>query len=180
MKNLVFWSVFMILHTIVPVSVSGASPSAMAPCLPYHPLHLSVTNITYENGKLNIRMKTFRDDWEVAYFHYHSQIIDLRQEENRQIPWFSDYLFNRFRISAGKETPPYPLLIKKVVIEEDAMTIEMEAEVPLMPNSLYLYHSLLTDIYPDQSNLVIFGFEKRHTGIKFDMKKHDAEVMLNG
>ena len=63
-------------------------------------------------------------------------------------------------------------------VEEDAMTIEMHAEVPSNPNSLYIYNALLTDIYPDQSNLVIFVFEKKQTGIKFDMKKHDAQVIL--
>ena len=42
-----------------------------------HPLHLSITNITYENGKLKISMKTFRDDWEIAYFHYHGKEIDF-------------------------------------------------------------------------------------------------------
>ncbi len=45
-----------------------------------HPLHLSITNITYENGKLKISMKTFRDDWEIAYFHYHGTEIDLSEQ----------------------------------------------------------------------------------------------------
>ena len=58
------------------------------------------------------------------------------------------------------------------------MTIEMEAQSQGKPNSLYIYNALLTDIYPDQTNLVIFGFKKKETGIKFDVKKHDAEVML--
>ena len=53
-----------------------------------HPLHLSITNIVYENGKLNISMKTFPDDWETAYFHFHGQPIDFSKAENRQIPWF--------------------------------------------------------------------------------------------
>jgi hypothetical protein len=42
-----------------------------------HPLHLSITNITYENGMLMISMKTYRDDWETAYFHYKSEVIDF-------------------------------------------------------------------------------------------------------
>ena len=58
------------------------------------------------------------------------------------------------------------------------MTIEMHALVPESPNSLYIYNSLLTDIYPDQTNLVIFVSGKKETGIKFDIRKHDAEVIL--
>ena len=143
-----------------------------------HPLHLSITNITYENGKLDIRIKSFRDDWEVGYFHFHSKPIDFSVPENREIPWFSDYLNKNFRITTEKESPPLTMEIDSVFVEETSMTIEMHATVPTNPNSLYIYDTLLVDIFPDQSNLVIFVYEKKETGIKFDVKKHVAEVIL--
>ena len=145
---------------------------------PAHPLHLSITNIVYENGKLNIQMKSFRDDWEVGYFHVHGKPVDFTEPEQREIPWFNEYLNSKFRISIAKDAPGLNLEIDTVFVEDDAMTIEMHAEVPSSPNSLYIYNALLTDIYPDQSNLVIFVYEKKETGIKFDVKKHDAEVIL--
>jgi hypothetical protein len=143
-----------------------------------HPLHLSITNITYENGKLKISMKTFRDDWETAYFHYHSMPIDFTSRENREIPWFEQYLNDRFRISADDFTSDLTLTMDTIVLNEESMIIEIESYLPTKPNSLYIYNALLTDIYPDQTNLVIFGFKKRETGIKFDVKKHEAEVLL--
>ena len=143
-----------------------------------HPLHLSITNITYENGKLNIQMKSFRDDWEVGYFHYHGKAVDFTDHEIQRLPWFHEYLNSKFRITTGKESPGLHLEIDSLYVEEDAMTIEMHAKVPSNPNSLYIYNALLTDIYPDQSNLVIFIYGKKETGIKFDVKKHNAEVIL--
>ena len=74
--------------------------------------------------------------------------------------------------------PALQLEIDSISLEEDAMTIEMHALVPDSPNSLYIYNTLLIDIYPDQTNLVIFVSGNKETGIKFDMKKHDAEVIL--
>ena len=143
-----------------------------------HPLHLSITNITYENGKLNITMKTFLDDWEVGYFHYHGKPIDFSDPEKRNLPWFNTYLTGRFRIAEDKEQQGLTLEIDSVTLEENAMSIEMHATLRSEPNSLYIYNALLTDIYPDQTNLVIFGIGKKETGIKFDVKKHDAEVIL--
>jgi hypothetical protein len=143
-----------------------------------HPLHLSITNITYENGKLNISMKTFRDDWEVGYFHYHGQPVDFTDPAQRELPWFTNYLFERLRISETREGPHLAIVVDSVGLEEDAMTIEMHAKLPSEPNSLYIYNALLIDIYPDQTNLVIFGIGKRETGIKFDVRKQDAEVIL--
>jgi hypothetical protein len=144
-----------------------------------HPLHLSVTNITYENGTLQVIMKTFRDDWETAYFHYHSRMIDFTEREKREIPWFREYLDEKFRLSVNEKSREISLVIDTITLDEDAMTIELHASPSAKPNSLYIYNALLTDIYPDQTNLVILGYANRQAGIKFDVIKHDAEVQLN-
>lgn len=123
-------------------------------------------------------MKSFRDDWEVGYFHYHGVPVDFTDPSKREIPWFGEYLNNSFRIALDKSSPGLPLVIESIGLEEDAMIIEMHAVVPESPNSLYIYNTLLVDIYPDQSNLVIFVFENKESGIKFDIRKHDAEVIL--
>jgi len=144
-----------------------------------HPLHLSVTNITYENGKMEVVMKTFRDDWETAYFHYHSRLIDFTDREKRESPWFRNYLNERFHLSLNERDQRLSLVIDTITLDQDAMTIEMHADSSGEPNSLYIYNALLTDIYPDQTNLVIFGYGNKETGIKFDVIKHDADVQLN-
>ena len=143
-----------------------------------HPLHLSITNITYENGKLSINMKTFRDDWETAYFHFHGKQISFMEAENRTIPWFGKYLSDHFYIAMKKGELPLRLKIDSITINDDVMLIEMSGELLGKPKSLYIYSALLTDIYPDQTNLVIFGFNEKETGMKFDVKKHSAEVVL--
>jgi hypothetical protein len=143
-----------------------------------HPLHLSITNITYENGKLKVSMKTFVDDWETAYFHFHSKVIEFSDADQLEIPWFSDYLDQHFKISLEKGAERYLMAIDTIVIDDDSMTIEMIAELHENPNSLYIYNSLLTDIFPDQTNLVIFGFNNKETGMKFDVLNHDKVVSL--
>ncbi len=143
-----------------------------------HPLHLSITNITYENGMLTVSMKTFLDDWETAYFHYHSKVIDFSEPGQTQIPWFEGYLWENFSISHVKGGIPLKLEIDTIQLDEETMTIEMQVVEPGNPNSLYIYNTLLTDIYPDQTNLVIFGFKDRETGMKFDVKTHDYVMRL--
>lgn len=127
---------------------------------------------------LTVSMKTFRNDWETAYFHYHSQVIDFTDIQPGKIPWFEDYLKDRFWLSLNEGDQKLSLEIDTVMLNEDSMIIEMHSTTPGKPNSLYIYNALLTDIYPDQTNLVIFGFNNRETGMKFDVKRYDAEVML--
>jgi hypothetical protein len=154
-------------------------------CSAVHPLHLSITNIVYENGKLSIKMKTFMDDWEVAYFHYHGDTIHFSDPANRAGPWFTAYLERSFRISLEKDSDPFPLVVDSMELKGEymnpdgiTMTISMSASLPGEPKTLYIYNPLLTDIYPDQTNLVIFGYKKRETGMKFDMKKQGDSISL--
>jgi hypothetical protein len=144
-----------------------------------HPLHLSITNITYENGLLKINLKTFRDDWAVAYFHFHGTEIDFGQGNSLKDPWISKYLVECFSIAPEKGGNPAGLTIGTILITDDTMMIEMRGELEGNPKSLYIYNALLTDIFPDQSNLVIFEHEERETGIKFDVRKHEEVVELN-
>ena len=146
--------------------------------LPAHPLHLSVTNITIENREIRINMNTFRDDWEVAYFHFHSREIDFSNPANREIPWFREYLEKSFKISLNSDAPLLKIEIDTVMVNEENMVIELHATVQEEPNSLYIYNTFLTDIFPDQTNLVIIGFHNRESGIKFDIEKHDEEISL--
>ncbi len=143
-----------------------------------HPLHLSITNITYENGKLNISMKTFYDDWEVAYFHYHGSEIDLTDEERQKDPWITEYLTDRFKFALNKGDEAEDLTLKSIQISEESMLMEMSVDLRGKPNSLYIYNALLTDIFPDQTNLVIFEFNESESGIKFDSRKHEEVVEL--
>jgi len=144
-----------------------------------HPLHLSVTNITLENGKLHIVLKSFPDDWEVAYFHYHGDTISLKDPASREDPWLMSYLNEHFRIAYEAGAPAIPLHKDTLIHEDDSMTLELSAKVKQNAKTLYIYQSLLTDIYPDQSNLVLFMSEKKELGIKFDVRKIEELVLLN-
>ena len=158
---------YLIFFLLLPALMAGA-----------HPLHLSITNITYENGRLDISVKTFLKDWETAYFHYHGDTIDFDIPANRELPWFRDYLHRHFYLASGEGEKAFSLELDSLGYDNDFAVIHLHGMVEGDPESLYIYHTLLTDIYPDQSNLVIFGFRKKETGIKFDVLNHSSTVML--
>ena len=70
------------------------------------------------------------------------------------------------------------LSIDTIMIEDDSMKIELHADLRGKPNSLYIYNALLTDIFPDQSNLVIFEYKENEIGMKFDIRNSSEEVEL--
>ncbi len=143
-----------------------------------HPLHLSIININIEGKDIFVTISTFVDDWEIAYFHYHSKPIDLTDSENYQGDWYSSSLSDAFKIRENAKSDPLKLITRKVTFDDLSMTIEMHGKLRKAPKSLYIYNSILTDIFPDQTNLVIISLNGKETGMKFDYKTKQEELKL--
>ena len=143
-----------------------------------HPLHLSIININIEGKEITVTISTFVDDWETAYFHYHSKPIDLKKSENYNGEWFSSSLSEAFQIRENADSGPLRLVSRQVSFNDLSMTIELHGKLRKAPKSLYLYNSILTDIFPDQTNLVIISLDGKETGMKFDYKTKQKELKL--
>lgn len=143
-----------------------------------HPLHVSVTNITMEENMLNITINTFVDDWETAYFHYYGKPIDLRAPGNTDNRWFRDYLEASFVVRTTKEGETMELIRDTITFDELSMKLELHINLGDQPKTLYIYNAILTDIFADQTNLLIFSAGGKQKGIKFDYNKQEDEMKL--
>lgn len=143
-----------------------------------HPLHISIINIIIEGKDIKITISTYVDDWETAYFHYHSKPIDMKESESYNADWFKSSLASAFQIREDENARPISLISREVTIDEQSMTIEMHGKLKKAPKSLYLYNSILTDIFPDQTNLVIISLDGKEKGMKFDYKTKQKELKL--
>lgn len=143
-----------------------------------HPLHMSVININIEGNDISISVSTFVDDWETAYFHYYGKPIDLKDSENYHGEWFSSSLSGAFQIREDSDSNPIRLISREVTFNDLSMTIEMHGKLRKAPKSLYIYNSILSDIFPDQTNLVIISLDGKETGMKFDYKTKQKELKL--
>lgn len=143
-----------------------------------HPLHVSVTNITMEGNMLNITINTFVDDWETAYFHYYGKPIRLKSPGNLENEWFRDYLEASFTLRTAKDGPALEVVRDTVAFDELSMQLELHAKLRDKPKTLYIYNAILTDIFADQTNLLIFSAGGKQKGIKFDYNKQEEELKL--
>jgi len=143
-----------------------------------HPVHVSVVNLYIEDLTLKITVSTFVDDWETAYFHYYGKKTNLKDPEYLNSDWFNNYLAHSIKIHPSKESKAYKLIRDTVYFDQLSMKIEMHAKLTESPKSLYIYNAILTDIFADQTNLLIFSYEKKERGIKFDFHTREKELNL--
>jgi len=143
-----------------------------------HPLHVSVTNITMDGNRLNISINTFVDDWETAYFHYFGKPISLKSPGNTNADWFRDYLEASLIISTAKEKEGMEIVTDTITFDDMSMQLELHIKLKDKPKTLYIYNTILTDIFADQTNLLIFSAGGKQKGIKFDYNKQEEELKL--
>ncbi|MDA3821198.1 MAG: hypothetical protein PF450_01110 [Bacteroidales bacterium] len=143
-----------------------------------HPVHVSVVNISIEGDILEITIATFVDDWEVAHFHFYGDTLNLKSRKNFEGEWFNSYLEKSLHIDLNKKGNPLTLVKDTIYFNDLSMTIEMHAKLTDKAKTLYIYNAILTDIYTDQTNLLIFSNEGKEKGVRFDYKKKQEELKL--
>lgn len=143
-----------------------------------HPLHVSIVNITIDGLLVNIQVSTYIDDWETAYFHFFGDTIFMRSYKHINGEWFSSYLNDSFFLSTEKGGEKLEPVRDTAYFKDLNLTLEMHIKLNRKPNSLYIYNSILTDIFPDQTNLLIYSEGGREKGIRFDYHKKEEVLKL--
>jgi hypothetical protein len=138
----------------------------LAPTLLWaHPVHLTVTNvdINTQTGKGTVFFKVFATDLQDALSlskGIHLSINDILFDDTK-MQWIHDYISSNFSISTSKKLnlnfnehktdDEHILLYYSFFFETDSKRME-------------LFNSLLIDLLPDQSNLVILTIDGKDNG----------------
>lgn len=139
-----------------------------------HPIHITIVNfnILYDERKIEINIKIFSDDLELAI--YKETGINIGLTNNNKISNANELIFNyitkKIKIQLNKEKRNYLNYSKKLRIEHDEQTTKIDIEFHYKTNlkSLTIYNDLLNEIYDDMKNLVIINWKKEEVGIIFD------------
>lgn len=143
-----------------------------------HPVHVSVVNITVDGLLLSVTMDTFVTDWETAYFHFYGKQIELKNASAEHEEWFGEYLRKSFQLKLSENEPPLPLEIDDIHYDDHKMRVKMHIELDEEPEKLTVFNAILTDIFVDQTNLLIFQSPEGEKGIKFDYQNRVEELRL--
>ena len=136
-----------------------------------HPVHVSVCNIEFENNKMILSLKLFKDDFQLAIEHNFAKFILLENADNEQEKkMIEDYVENMFFIVVNKKDT-LELDYKNSELNDEAIWLNYESEVPDF-KKLYINNSIFLDIYIDQTNLVIINYNGKQNGYRFNYKNN--------
>ena len=152
----------------------------IAASLYIHPLHVTLTNIEYlqDKNKYEVTFKIFSDDFEAAITNLTGVKTNMGKEnEIKDIETYMiKYINERFSIIFDNKKVDFEYISKRNNYEATWITIMFESK---KGSVMKIQNELLTDIYDDQKNLIIFKSDNLQKGFDMDASNNSIEIRLN-
>ncbi|MEL4455453.1 DUF6702 family protein [Lutimonas vermicola] len=121
-----------------------------------HKNYISLTKVDYikEQNTVQITMKYFLDDIELALEKIHDQPMELAGKTENKLAdkYLEDYIRQKFRIWINEEVYRYTFLGKEY--ENDQVFFYLELEGIEQINSISVQNSMLFEEFEDQQNYI--------------------------
>lgn len=146
-----------------------------------HPVHVSILNIDYSNGKPDIELsfKIFTGDFELAIAHNYNAVLNLgKPNENHDVNKHIDKYFSYLFTIQINNNSPAKLVYTKKETNEDATWFHFKIPVTGKVKELLVRNLLIMDIYEDQTNLMIMEINGKETGYRFDYKNREFKIKI--
>ncbi len=118
----------------------------------FHKFYVSVTTVTYTDKHFEIILYTFPDDLEKAVKQKFNYNIDLDKADEKTKFYIASYLKDRFQITVNDRKIDYTYL--GFTFENEKLLLLAESEKIKKPKRISITQKWLTDVYPDQQNIV--------------------------
>jgi hypothetical protein len=141
----------------------------------WHPVHVSVMSVEYsvEDQAFVGFLKVYYDDFLVDLAGTEGRkaegSLKTESEEGKEI--IGSYLNERLLLYAGDKK--LNAEIKNIDLTDNELKLDLVYKMKKRPKIIRIYNSILTDIYPDQSNLVMLRYGKFEEGIKLTPEKRE-------
>jgi hypothetical protein len=140
-----------------------------------HPVHVSLMSVEYSEKQdvLNVFLKVYSDDFLLDYklLTGDTSKIDLAANKDVEQNVISKYLSEKVQIFAeGKELKAR---ISKFDPSEGELKIDMIFSTDRKSKTYNIRNLIMTDLYQDQSNLLIFKYGNYEEGIKLTPEKNE-------
>jgi len=149
----------------------------------YHPVHISYTHIEFNQStnKFEILIKLFVDDFDLILYQKYGKnlkLIEGKMEKGND-ETIKKYINEHLKviINGNYKTKPSIELLKT---EFKDLSIWLHFDFSFKGNcsTFEIYNSLMTDLYPDQTNLLIFTFKDEQKAFKFNSGKTKEQLTL--
>ncbi len=148
----------------------------------FHPVHVSYTNVEYnvEKKQFDILFKIFVDDFDKILQKKYNVFLNL--EKGKRLKDYdkiiSKYIIEHFKIVINnKDYTSARLKFTHSELKEKAIWLRYTSKYKGKSKRFEVRNSLMTDLYRDQTNLLIFSYLTYQEAVRFTNNK-TKEILL--
>jgi hypothetical protein len=145
-----------------------------------HPVHVTLMSVEYSSDSkaFNVFLKVYWDDLLLDYKLLTGLAPDNDTSGNKEVTEkiITDYVKDRVQIFAGKTK--LEGVIKDFSLSGNELKMNLLFGDQTKSRMFLIRNSILTDIYKDQSNLLIFRYGSFEEGIKLTPEKSEQEFKI--
>jgi hypothetical protein len=147
----------------------------LAPALMVHDIHVSVCEIELQPNSMEMTLKTFLDDLQLAVgLKPGDQVPEQYTSADQMI---EEYISSSMTVSVNKTD--LPLKITDISAAHDAVWITIRTEAPIRQDDRVMVNSTyMTELYKDQTNIVNISTNKKKTTYTLNKKKTQISYEL--
>ncbi len=146
----------------------------------FHPVHLTVTNVEYDKQSkaFLIKYRFFSDDLQKIIYIKYGEKPDFTDPKNKQTKeLLHNYITGRFALYVdGQQIPSRSFDIKSYQLQDITLWVNVRVPYKQHFQNIKVINRLMTDLYNDQSNLLIFTYNSKQFALRFS-KKHTTESL---
>ncbi len=140
-----------------------------------HPVHLTVTNIEYnENAKkFDISIRLFVDDFEkILDIKYNTKLNLFKSDEAKNANEFiNKYITENLKLKVnGNFINEKKFVLESRKLEDITIWLTFSVKYKSEIHDIEITDKLMTDLYKDQKNMLIFTFKNKQTALEFNLK----------
>jgi hypothetical protein len=129
--------------------------------------------------EVQVSSKIFKDDFRLVLFHLFEKDIDMDDPEklDHNLDLIQDYYRSHLQIKDGNEI--ITLHQSSITTDEEYINFNYYFKLKNESDQLEIVNTILLDLYFDQKNMLIFGYEKKEKGYLFNIRKTKHKVLLD-
>lgn len=148
--------------------------------LSFHPVHVSLASIEYVPDKeaFDVFVKVWKDDFASDFTNTFEKIPGLEVKGNDKILNDDAQMYVNEKIQILIDQKKLTGVIENIEIDETEVKIYMSFKFKGNPDEIIVRNFIMTELYNDQSNMLIFKYKNIEEGIKFTPEKEEQVFTL--
>ena len=136
-----------------------------------HDIHVSICEVEVSKDKMELTLKTFLDDLQIAVGLVPGQELPENYRGAEEL--IKEYIDQSIQISISEE--PLTLNVEDIASSPEAIWITIVSDFPTDFSSLVISNTFLTEVYDDQTNLVNIKYGKKKDSFILNGKRKKVE-----